>query len=189
MREVEVKSIVGDMDGCVARIRAAGGELVMQGRLEDRRYDFADGTLGRRDEVLRVRAFRGLPAAQITLDWKGPTAQDGRYKIREEVSSGVTDADALIAILEHLGYTCVMAIDREITQYTLSGATVRFEQYPRMDTLVEIEGVPEAIERAIEITGVPRHMFTTDRLADFVTRFEARTGVRAALSDVELERA
>ena len=181
MREVEVKSVVTDMAACIARIRAAGGELVMQGRLEDRRYD-ADGALGRRDEVLRVRAFRGLPAAQLTLDWKGPTHEEGGYKVREEISTALSDSDALISILTRLGYTCTMAIDREITQYVLSGATVRFEEYPRMDTLVEVEGVPEAIERAIEIMEVPRHHFTTERLGSFVSRFEARTGVKASLS-------
>jgi predicted adenylyl cyclase CyaB len=188
MREVEVKGVVTDMAACVARIRAAGGELVMQGRLEDRRYDTPDGSLGKRDEVLRVRAFRGLPSSQLTIDWKGPTSEEGGYKVREEISSGLTDSDALIAILGHLGYSCNMAIDREITQFELSGATVRFEEYPRMDTLVEVEGVPEAIERAIEIIGIPRHAFSTERLSAFVSRFEARTGVRAALSESDRER-
>ena len=182
MREVEVKSVVTDMAACIARIRAAGGQLVMQGRLEDRRYDVA-GELGKRDEVLRVRAFQGLPHAHLTLDWKGPTHEEGGYKVREEISTGLTDSDALIAILNRLGYTCTMAIDREITQFSLSGAIVRFEEYPRMDTLVEVEGVPEAIERAIEIMDVPRHSFTTERLGSFIARFEARTGVKAALSD------
>jgi adenylate cyclase class IV len=185
MREVEVKSVVTDMAACIARIRAAGGKLMMQGRLEDRRYD-SEGTLGTRDEVLRVRAFHGLPAAQLTLDWKGPTHEEGGYKVREEISTDLGDADALISILGRLGYTCTMAIDREITQFAVSGATIRFEEYPRMDTLVEVEGVPEAIERAIEIMELPRHSFTTERLGSFIARFEARTGVKAALSDSEL---
>ena len=185
MREVEVKCVVTDMAACISRIRAAGGKLVMQGRLEDRRYD--DGTLAGRDEVLRVRSFHGLPAAEITLDWKGPTHEEDGYKVREEISTGLTDADALLSILGRLGYVCTMAIDREITQFALSGATIRFEEYPRMDTLVEVEGVPEAIERAIEILEVPRHSFTTERLGSFIARFEARTGVKAALSDEELQ--
>lgn len=183
MREMEVKSVVTDMAQCMARIRAAGGLLVMQGRLEDRRYDTADRALSGRDEVLRVRSFHGLPVAQVTLDWKGPTHEEDGYKVRDEISTGLTDADAIIAMLGHLGLTCTNAIDREITQFTVAGAVVRFEQYPRMDDLVEVEGSPERIEQAIEITGLPRDGFTTDRLNAFVSRFETRTGVKAALSD------
>ena len=74
-----------------------------------------------------------------------------------------------------------MRIERRIRQYSLVGATVRFEEYPLMDTLVEVEGSAESIERAIEIIGLPRSGFTTDRLTEFVARFEARGGERAML--------
>jgi hypothetical protein len=74
-----------------------------------------------------------------------------------------------------------MKIERRIWQYSLEGATVRFEEYPLMDSLVEVEGSPESIERAIELTGLERAGFTTDRLTDFVARFEARTGKKAIL--------
>ena len=52
-----------------------------------------------------------------------------------------------------------------------------------MDPLVEVEGSPAAIERAIERTGIDRAAFTADSLADFVRRFEARTGEPALLGD------
>jgi hypothetical protein len=63
---------------------------------------------------------------------------------------------------------------------------VRFERYPRLDDLVEVEGDPAAIERAISALGMPRAGYTADRLADFVARFEARTGMRAATCDDDL---
>lgn len=187
MREVELKSVVANSRSCIERLIAAGGTLTQQGRLEDRRYDTPDSALSRRDEVLRVRSFRGIPAAETTLDWKGPTRVEGGYKVREEISTLVTDASAIEQMLQRLGYLSTMAIDREITQLDIVGATVRFERYPRMDDLVEVEGTPEAIERAIELLGLPRHGFTGDRLQTFVSRFEARTGVRGALCDSEWE--
>lgn len=187
MREVELKSVVPDVKSSVATLMAAGATLIQQGRLEDRRYDTADGALTRRDEVLRIRNFRGLPNALTTLDWKGPTHVENGYKVREEISTVVEDAVALEQMLERLGYRCTMAIDRDITQLTVNGTTVRFERYPRMDDLVEVEGTPEAIEQAIEMLGLPRHGFTSDRLQAFVTRFEERTGVRAALADSDGE--
>ena len=89
-------------------------------------------------------------------------------------------------MLTSLGYLVTREIDREIAQYELGGATMRFERYPRMDVLVDVVGIPEAIERAIVALGMPREAFTTERLPEFVARFEARTGQEAALADCEL---
>jgi adenylate cyclase class IV len=108
------------------------------------------------------------------------------YKVREEISTRVDDAAALAAILDRLGYTLTREIDRDIAQYKLGECTIRFESYPRMDNLVEVEGEPEEIESAIEALGMARGSFTSDRLAEFVERFEQRTGVRGAISDREM---
>ena len=78
------------------------------------------------------------------------------------------------------------AIDRDIEQFELGEAMVRFERYPRMDDLVEVEGEPEALERAIAALEIPRAAYNADRLADFAVRYEERTGERAALSHAEL---
>jgi len=121
-----------------------------------------------------------------SLDWKGPTEYAGGYKVREELSTEVSDPEALASILEGLGYHVTREIHRQIAQYELHGAVVRFEQYPRMDVLVEVEGAPEAIERAIAALAIPREAFTSERLPAFVARYEARTGRRAALCDREL---
>lgn len=55
-----------------------------------------------------------------------------------------------------------------------------------MDDLVEVEGAPNAIERAIAVIGLPREAFTSERLFEFVRRWEERTGESAALCDREL---
>jgi hypothetical protein len=68
----------------------------------------------------------------------------------------------------------------------LAGAIVRFERYPRMDVLVEVEGSPDAIERAIGFIQLPRSAFSSARLPEFVVGYESRTGQRAALCDREL---
>jgi hypothetical protein len=90
-------------------------------------------------------------------------------------------------ILERIGLIVTRFIDREIAQYELAGATVRFERYPRMDDLVEVEGSPENIERAIAVLGIARDAFTSERLPQFVRRYQERTGEQAALCDEELD--
>jgi adenylate cyclase class 2 len=186
MLEVELKSVVDDVERRKAAIEAAGATLVFSGRLEDRRYDSADRTLTAADQVLRVRTYRDAHGSRAELDWKGRTRREDGYKLREELETDVSDGDMLVAILEKLGYVVTIAIDREIVQYDLAGTMIRFEHYPRMDTLVEVEGAPEHIEAAIAVLGMPRDGFTSERLVDFAARFESRTGARAALSHASL---
>ena len=63
---------------------------------------------------------------------------------------------------------------------SLGEAVLRVEWYPAMDVLLEVEGEPPAIERAIAATGLPRDRFLPESLPYFVAQYEARTG-RAAL--------
>jgi hypothetical protein len=76
----------------------------------------------------------------------------------------------------------ILAIDRRIETWLLGGAVCRLEWYPAMDVLLEIEGEPAAIERAVAATGLPRNLFLWESLPFFVAQYEARTGARAALA-------
>lgn len=185
MRETELKSVVPDESACVARLLAAGALATVSGRLEDRRLDTTSFALAARDVVLRLRILRTDAGTQATLDYKGPASYEGGFKHREETSVGVDDPAAMVTILARLGFHVSREIDREVRTFELRGATVRFERYPRMDTLVEVEGPPTAIEHAIGVLALPREGFTPDRLVAFVQRFEARTGERAAISERE----
>jgi predicted adenylyl cyclase CyaB len=186
MREVELKAVVEDLATARSQVEKAGARLVFEGKLSDSRYDLESRELTDRDEVLRVRRYEAPGSSKTYLDWKGPTETQGAYKIREEIATLVDDSDSLQEILIRLGFVVVMEIDRQVAQYELGGAMIRFETYPRMDVLVEVEGVPESIEQAIEELGIARGQFTSDRLTRFVERFEQRTGVKAALSGGEL---
>ena len=181
MLEVELKSVVDDVPARRAAVEAAGGTLVFEGRLLDQRYDLADRSMLLRDHVLRLRVYETLDLRQGYLDWKGETRYEDGFKLRDEVSTPVDDPAAFATILDRLGYVVTSEIDRQIAQYELAGATVRFEEYPEMDPLVEVEGSPEEIEKAISLMGMSRVGFTSERLLEFATRYEARTGRRAIL--------
>ena len=184
MREVELKAVVDDVAARRKTVEQAGAKLSFEGKISDRRYDFASGELSSRDEVVRLRTYISNTApAKTYLDWKGPTEFRDVYKVREEIATPVEELGSLQTILEKLGLEVVAEIDREIAQYQLGGATIRFEIYPRMDALVEVEGEPAAIEAAIEAIGIPRGTFSNRRLADFVIDFERRTGVAAAICE------
>jgi len=186
MREVEIKSVVDDLDARRRTVAVNGGRLVFEGRLEDRRYDTIDDALTARDEVLRLRTYRRDGRSDTALEWKGPRTIENGYRVRDEQSVNSGPLETLELILDRLGYRVTRAIDRHIVQFELEGAVVRFERYPRMDDLVEVEGEPVAIERAVAALGMARDGFTGDSLADFVGRYERRTGTRAALADADM---
>ena len=185
--ELELKARVEDPAALERLLVGAGARLAFRGAMIDRRYD-RGGALAGRDEVLRLRIYRpaaegveGGPASSV-LSWKGPVSVRNGYKHREEREARVAEPDEALAILERLGYEVVMRIDRTIAEYRLGGATVRIERYPAMDVLVEVEGTPDAIERAVVATGLARDRFLPETLPYFVAEYEARTGRRARIA-------
>jgi len=188
VHELEVKAPVADPALLRRHLVESGAVAGFQGLMEDRLFDRDDG-LGARDEVVRVRTWRpdgAPPRAQVA--WKGPTRRspDG-YKLRDELEFSVEgDGSAPSQFLSALGYQVWRGIDRFVEVYRVRDAEVRLEWYPRMDVMVEVEGTPAAIEAAIGASGLPRALFEPEPLAEFVRRYELRTGEPAvlALSDL-----
>lgn len=187
MIETELKAVVDDLALRRRLVEENGGVLEKEGYLQDRRWDTGAESIGGRDHVLRIRVFNGRPANEASLEWKGPTRAAHGYKLREEIGTSIGDPAALSEMMEHLGMQVTRTIDREIVQFKLHGATVRFESYPRMDDLVEVEGTPEQIEQAVRVIGLPREGYTADSLAEFMSRYEQRTGKRAVVCAADLD--
>ena len=181
--ELEVKARVEDPGALVRALSGAGAERVLQGDMIDRRFD-RKGRLERKDEVLRLRVYRPADGGAIwgELGWKGPKSTRGDYRHRAESQTRVQDPEAVVSILARLGYEVSLRIDRRIDQWRLAGAIIRIEWYPEMDVLVEVEGEPAAIERAIGATGLPRAAFLAESLPHFVRAYERRTKRRARLA-------
>lgn len=185
--ELEVKARVDDPSALARELTAAGAQLVFRGAMSDRRFD-REGALAARDEVVRLRLYQ--PAAGGgqpwgVLGWKGPVGARDGYRHRAEAETRVDDPAAALVLLERLGLTVSLRIDREIEQYRLGDAVLRIERFPRMDTLIEVEGPPPGIERAIAATGLPRPAFLPESLPYFVAEYERRTGGRARLAATE----
>ena len=181
--ELEVKARVEDPDGLLAALARAGAQLEFRGDMIDRRFD-RERSLARRDEILRLRVFRpadGTPPYGV-LGWKGAHSMRGRYRHRAEAEARVADPEAVVTILERLGFAVSLRIDRRVEVYRLGRAVLRLEWYPAMDVLLEVEGEPGPIEQAIAVTGLAREAFLPESLPYFVARYEARTGHAALLA-------
>jgi adenylate cyclase class IV len=189
VQELEVKAAVPDAALLRRHLVESGAEAGFRGLMEDRLFD-RDGVLKGRGEVLRVRTWRpdGAPA-RAQLAWKGVTRRSPEgMKLRDELQFFVDgDAGAPGHLLGALGYQLTQSIDRFVEIFRACGAEVRIEWYPRMDVLVEVEGTGAAIESALGVTGLPRTAFEPEPLAEFVRRYEARTGESAVLAMADLK--
>src|SRR6476661_968036 len=103
MLEVELKSVVDDVERRRANVERAGATVVYASGPEDRRWDTPERALRTKGHVLRVRTYRNDAGVRAELDWKGPTRREGGYKLRDELETKVGDPDALGEILTALG--------------------------------------------------------------------------------------
>ena len=112
-----------------------------------------------------------------------PDGHKTRRELEYEISS---PNSAPAAFPEALGYLPVNTIERYVEYYHLGTAEARLEWYPRMDTLIEIEGDAAGIDAVILATGLAREEFTPEALSAFAVRFASRTGTGAAMTLAEL---
>ncbi|HYT71947.1 MAG TPA: hypothetical protein VEK78_11230 [Gemmatimonadales bacterium] len=185
--ELEVKARVPSPTALRRALVAAGARLEFRGRMSDRILDRLDrrDRLAPRGEVLRLRVYRRGAAVHGVLTWKGPAGARGAYRHRLELEARVAGPDAVLGILRRLGFRESQRIDRRVEIWRLGKTVLRIERYPQMDTLVEVEGAPGAIERAIAATGLARERFLPVSLPHFVHAYEIRTGRRARLAEPE----
>lgn len=180
--ELEVKARVQHVPELRRSLRRAGARLEFRGTMIDRRYD-RDNSLEPKDQVLRLRAYRPVRGKSWgVLTWKGPVGIRGAYRHRPELETEVPEPDAVAEVFEALGFTVSLRIDRRIERWRFGSATLRLERYPAMDTLLEVEGSPRAIERAVRATGLPREEFLAESLPYFQAAYERRTGRPAVLA-------
>jgi adenylate cyclase class 2 len=109
----------------------------------DRVFDRPDLELRRSGRLLRLRSAAG----QWTLTYKGPTL-DNRYKSREEIETSASSGEALVQILEKLGYAPSWRYEKYRTGLRAMGesGTVFVDETP-IGVFLELEGQEDWIDR------------------------------------------
>jgi adenylate cyclase, class 2 len=99
--------------------------------------------------ALRVRTYAG--GSWIT--WKGPKVQDPLLKIRPEIETAVTSAGAMEGILQALGYTPVLAMEKTRALLRREDLLACLDETP-FGSYLELEGEPGAIRSTMESLGL-----------------------------------
>jgi adenylate cyclase class 2 len=113
--------------------------------------------------------------ARTVFTYKGPSVKDSeasavlgrRYKVREEFEVEVEDNGGLRGILEAIGLRGWFRYEKFRTTYQLpakerwaAGLHLQLDETP-IGTYLELEGPPEAIDRAAELLGYHHNDYIT----------------------------
>ncbi len=148
--EVEKKDRLTREQSEAVRARLAEVGAVAEGGEEFEENTIYGGPgLDPRSRVLRLR--RVGSRAVFTYKERGKT--DSAIKRNREEETGVTDAGALAAILEALGYRPALVYEKRRSTWKVAGVEVVLDELP-FGLFMEIEGEEDAIHEAERLLGV-----------------------------------
>ena len=167
-------------------------------------FDTPQGGLAKHGQLLRIRtespepakkSRRGKLPQRVLLTFKSPpealaigggsptaaSASNRRHKVREEVEVVLPDAAPMQKIFEGLGLRGWFHYEKYRTTYQLparlkwaKGLLIEFDETP-IGTFVELEGPPEAIDRAAHELGYsPKDYVTKNYLVLYLERCRQR---------------
>ena len=144
--ETEAKIRVADHEPTRARLIQLGASPQGQQVHVDIYFDTAEDRLRKTDTALRLRCL----GKTGVLTYKGPP-EESRYKQRQEIQTAVDDTQAMKSLLEQLGFTQSLLLEKSRQSWLLDSCRVELDTLPLLGTFVEIEGPsPEDITGVIE---------------------------------------
>jgi adenylate cyclase class 2 len=190
-QETEIKCKVADRKAfgrTLRRLRAAPVGKGKAARVHEMNvlFDTPESGLAKHGQLLRVRVERqegrpkrGANGDRVVLTYKSPAMSAaapvagshlvpaGRHKVREEIEVEVADVHALTQILEGLGLRGWFRYEKYRTTYRLPRSAgwakdllIELDETP-VGNYVELEGPPEAIDRAAGLLGFSRTDYIT----------------------------
>lgn len=145
--EVEIKLKIRDRQALAAKLTELGfrpGRLLRETDVYFRakHHDFAE-----RDEALRVRETEDLETGEKTaqLNFKGPKLDDASMT-RREMETNVGDGGTVRAILEQIGFTPVIPVEKVRNYFHRGRLTACVDQVTGLGEFLELEILTESEE-------------------------------------------
>lgn len=149
-QEIEVKLPFPSAAAALEALNRLGAELRVGRRFEDNIVlDRVRDPLVSMGKLLRLRRY----GEDAWLTFKAPVPGTHRHKVREEHESEVRDPDAVLRILEHLGFSPCYRYQKYRTLFEAGDLHVCLDETP-IGCFVELEGPPEQIDRATAEMGL-----------------------------------
>lgn len=151
MKEIEVKFKVLSLDELREKIKRLGGKLEWSGQEESFFFDTPGKKLRRKGKFIRLRKWDGH-SSSFTLKVR-PENETGKYKIRDEYQTEVSDLETLKNILKILGFVQNFSYIKYREHWKLEGACVELDKLGEQ-SFIEIESSKKAINELAKKLGL-----------------------------------
>ncbi len=161
--ETEIKLRLADASSGKRKLRQAGFHVSKRRVLETNvLFDTADGRLRRDKKIVRLRRC----GSKWLATFKGPGGKGDRYKVREEVETGLADGAALERILVEAGLRASYFYEKYRTEYRRPGerGCAMLDETPA-GVFLELEGSPGWIDRTARRMGYGPSEYITESYA------------------------
>ena len=173
-QEVEVKLRADDLDAVMRKLSAAGFRLITPRTHEmNTLYDFPNGHLRRRGEVLRIRRYGDRWT--VTHKSKGNA---GKHKSRTETETQVEDGEALAHTFEAIGLKQSFRYEKYREEWSDGEGHVVLDETP-IGNVIELEGEPEWIDRTAAKLGIKESEYITQSYAQMFYAWREATRSKA----------
>lgn len=170
--ETEIKIKIEDTTDFCRQLDALNPRTLSARHFEDNYLlDFPDQQLQSGRCLLRIRFAGG----QSYLTFKGPPREDGVFKTREELETGVEDGAILLQVLERIGMRVGFQYQKYRREFLLDGVHVAVDETP-IGNYAEFEGSEERIRSLARRMGIAESRFLRVSYYSLYLEYCQRTG-------------
>ena len=168
--EIEAKLKVDSHKAIERRLPKLGASFAANQKQIDFYFDDSKFTFTKGDKCLRIRKQSGRGKDRYFLAYKGPK-QKSNFKKRAEIEIEINDLEKTKAILQILGYTQAIVVEKTRRLWKLSNCLVALDKVKRLGNFVEIEGPDnKKIEKIKTLLGLENFVHIKQSYADLLSQ-------------------
>ena len=165
--EVELKIRISDRSDIEKRLAKQGAQEIKSQTQFDLYLDRSFSSFSKTDEALRIRkrlpietGTENIPiTGPVEITYKGPKL-DKFSKTRLEYTIPFEDAQSIIQLFEHLGFTSRLTVIKKRVYYKIGDNVISIDDVKNLGLFVEIEQV---VTSKSEITSAREKLFDMSR--------------------------
>ena len=148
-KEIEIKFEIKNPDLIRKKLKKMKAKLLGKAFEKTIKFDAKDLTLQKQGKFLRLRT-----GFQNTITLKKKIKQDRDFRERVEYEFKISNPKEMEIILENLGFTKKLIMEKYREKWILGNAEVVIDKLPKMGNFIEIEGSKKSIEKTAKILGL-----------------------------------
>ncbi|MCC7552309.1 class IV adenylate cyclase [Candidatus Micrarchaeota archaeon] len=149
MDETEIKILNININTIKSKLKTLGAKQTYKGLVTINFFDFEDQKISKSKSILRLRKYGNT----VEITHKTKRKNKGKFKVREETETKVSDFGSTKKIFKKIGLKCINECEKIRTSYVLGKVKIELDQHPKIPAYMEIEGKPKDIEKLVKKLG------------------------------------